>query len=93
MIGKKVVVTTIHRGVFFGEIESRDGDTVILKQARNCLRWHQSVKGFLGLAATGPSDNCRVGPACDKLELLGVASISLCSDRAVRSWEAAPWGG
>ncbi len=92
-IGTKVLVTTAHRGVFFGELESQDGSTVVLKQARNCVYWDQSVKGFVGLAADGPSGNSRVGPACEALELLDVTSIGRCSEQAIERWESAPWSG
>lgn len=92
-IGTKVLVTTAHRGVFFGELDSQDGSTVTLKQARNCLYWEQSVRGFIGLASNGPSDGSRIGPACDALELLNVTSIAACSDEAISRWESAPWSG
>lgn len=93
MIGSKVVVTTAHRGVFFGELSSRDEATVILKGARNCLYWDSSVRGFIGLSTAGPSGKSRVGPACDEIELMNVTSISRCSDDAIKCWESAPWDG
>jgi hypothetical protein len=87
----KVVVTTIHRGVFFGElIEEKDG-TCKLKDARNCVYWPTSVRGFLGLAASGPLQGSKVGPSVPKLTLNGVTSISECSDDAVKAWESGPW--
>ena len=48
--GKPVLVTTEFRGVFFGYIKSRDGATVILTNARNCLYWSAQTGGFGGLA-------------------------------------------
>jgi hypothetical protein len=85
-----VVVTTKHRGVFFGRLEADEGDKVKLAEARNCLRW-AGTKGFLGLAAAGPTGQCRIGPAAPELVLYGVTSVSVCSDEARKAWEAEPW--
>ncbi len=89
--GQKVVVTTKHRGVFFGTMKERDGNIITLSAARNCLYWSSETKGFLGLAATGPLDGSRVGPAVDSLELMDVTSITPCSADAITEWEKAPW--
>ena len=88
---KKVVVTTSHRGVFFGDLESRDSNTVVLKNARNCAYWSSSTKGFLGLAEKGPQDGSKVGPSVPRLELFDVTSISDCSESAVEKWENGTW--
>lgn len=92
-IGNKVVVTTEYRGVFFGTITAYDqaARTVTLADARNCLYWPQSNRGFLGLAVDGPLDGSRVGPAVAELDLVGVTSVSPCSAAAAAKWEAAPW--
>ena len=86
-----VLVTTKHRGVFFGKLKEDKGATVILEQARNCVSWDQATRGFLGLATTGPTSGCRIGPAAPELTLYGVTSIATCSDEAVKAWERAPW--
>lgn len=89
--GKRaVVVTTAHRGVFFGYAEDTDGDTIALERARLCLYWSSDVKGFMGLASSGPSSNCRIGPAAD-IELRNITSVVECTPQAVERWEAAPW--
>ncbi len=88
---KRVVVTTKHRGVFYGTLKKLDGDNIILSRARNCLYWSSETKGFLGLAATGPLGDSRVGPEVDSLTLMGVTSITPCSAAAVKRWEEAPW--
>lgn len=49
---RAVLVTTEHRGVFFGYATETDGETITLKNARNCVYWSSDVKGFLGLAST-----------------------------------------
>ena len=59
---RPVIVTTEHRGVFFGYATDTDGETISLKRSRLCIYWSADVKGFMGLAAAGPSSPCRIGP-------------------------------
>ena len=72
--GRPVLVTTAHRGVFFGYLDGPTGVTVKLKQARLCVYWTVDLRGFMGLAANGPSSGCKIGPAAD-IELRDVTSI------------------
>lgn len=88
---KPVLVTTAHRGVFFGYATETEGPTIKLTNARNCVYWTGDLRGFLGLAATGPNKGCRIGPAVAEITLRGVTSISSVSAEAVDRWEAAPW--
>lgn len=87
---RPVIVTTAHRGVFFGYASKTDGETIRLTKARNCLYWTADVKGFMGLAATGPSASCRIGPQAD-IELRNVTAVLDVTPEAVTRWEAAPW--
>lgn len=90
-IGRPVVVTTAHRGVFFGYAEDTSGKVVDLKACRNCLSWTSEVRGFLGLAAKGPTAGCRVGPSVD-VTLHDVTCVAECTPDAVAAWESEPWG-
>lgn len=87
---RAVVVTTAHRGVFFGYATDTKGDTIELKRARLCVYWSSDVKGFMGLAANGPSPSCRIGPPAD-IELRNVTSVAEVTPAAVAKWEAQPW--
>jgi uncharacterized protein DUF6948 len=87
---RAVLVTTQHRGVFFGYAIVTDGTAINLRAARNCIYWSSDVKGFLGLAATGPSKQCKVGPAAD-IELRDITCVAECTEEATKAWEAAPW--
>jgi len=87
---RPVVVTTAHRGVFFGYVIDTSGTTIKLRAARNCLYWGADSKGFLGLAAAGPTNSARVGPAAD-IELRDITCVAECTEAAVKAWEAAPW--
>jgi hypothetical protein len=85
-----VLVTTLHRGVFFGYTDDYSGDTITLQKGRMAIYWSMDVKGCFGLAATGPSKHCRVGPP-STIEVRNVTAVALVSDEAVNAWEQAPW--
>lgn len=87
---RAVVVTTAHRGVFFGYATDTDGEIIRLRAARNCLYWPAENKGFMGLAAMGPKEGSRIGPAAD-IALRDITSVVECTPEAVTAWEAAPW--
>jgi hypothetical protein len=87
---RPVIVTTAHRGVFFGYATDIDGETIALARGRLCLKWSEDVRGFMGLAATGPSASCRIGPAAD-ITLRNITSVLAVTPEAVAKWEAAPW--
>ena len=91
---KPILVTTEFRGVFFGYLDHDPTDlpnSIKLKNARNCVYWAHSTHGFLGLAATGPNNECRIGPKVEELELWKITSITPVTPEAVEKWEAAPW--
>ena len=87
---RAVLVTTAHRGVFFGFAARTDGETIVLKRARLCVYWSQDVKGFMGLASSGPTQGCRIGPAAD-IELRAITAVAEVTPSAVAAWERAPW--
>jgi len=87
---RPVLVTTAHRGVFFGYATNTEGDRITLERARNVLYWSTDVRGFMGLAATGPSSACRIGPAAD-ITLRDITSVVEVTAEAVERFEAAPW--
>lgn len=89
-VERAVLVTTSHRGVFFGYAVDTSGAIINLRAARNCIYWPAGNKGFLGLASDGPMSGARVGPAAD-IEIRDITCVAECSDAAVKAWEAAPW--
>lgn len=87
---RAVLVTTQHRGVFFGYSTDTSGASIKLRSARNCLYWARDAKGFMGLASLGPVGNSRVGPPCD-IELRDITAVAEVTAEAVKVWESAPW--
>lgn len=90
---QKVVVTTAHRGVFFGElIENNAPKSVKLKGAKNCLYWGSSLHGFIGLASAGPDTTCRIGPSATMpMDLFDITSMIECTPEAVKRWKEGNW--
>lgn len=87
-----VLITTQHRGVFQGDLQSFNPETkqAIISSSRCCVVW-RGIKGFVALAATGPSNQCRITPAAPEMTLEGVTSITKCTPEAVAAWEKEPW--
>lgn len=89
-----VVVTTAHRGVFGGYINGttdRNAKTVELTEAQMCIYWSADVKGVLGLASSGPSKTCKVGPAVPKITLQDVTAVVDATEAAEKAWSGQPW--
>lgn len=90
---RPVVVTTEHRGVFFGLVEKIEpDDKIVLTDAQMCVYWSSDVRGVLGLAATGPSKDCKVTAPVPRISLVKVTAIMDCTDAAVAAWKDRPWG-
>lgn len=92
---KALVVTTNHKGVFFGYADplSLKNGEMRLTKARMAIYWSTDVKGVLGLAATGPSASCRISVAAPALTVNNVDAVIECSAEAIVAWEKGPWRG
>ena len=90
---RPVLVTTAHRGVFFGYLQGEPSkEKVVIRRARNVTYWDAATRSFLGLAANGPTKGCRVSPAADTdSTLFDITGVFVCSDEAVQAFEEGPW--
>lgn len=86
-----LIVTTSHRGVFYGYGKPTDGDKIRLTNARMVVRW-TGTKGLLGLASAGSTPQCRITQSVPAITLNGVTACIECSEVAVGLIEGAPWG-
>lgn len=86
---KPVVLTTAHRGVFFGYINpDTEGDKLQpVYRCRNCLSWSSDNKGFLGLGSHGPVGEAKIGPAVPRLLLHDVTAVIDVTEAARQEWE------
>lgn len=87
---RAVIVTTAHRGVFFGYVTDTDGETIELKRARLCVYWPATNKGFMGLAADGPKSGSRIGPAAD-ITLRSITAVVEVTPAAEVEWNKGIW--
>jgi len=88
---KAVLITTEHRGVFFGYTEE-DADltktTLSLKDAKMAIRW-RTKKGIAELAEKGPNSNSLIGAKADVPVIHKVTAVFLVTKEAEEKWIAA----
>jgi len=88
---RAVVVTTAHKGVFFGYATETGGSTIKLRAGRLCVYWPADLRGFMGLASSGPTKGSRIGPAVD-IEVRDITAVVECTPEATAQWEKGLWG-
>ncbi len=88
--GTPVLVTTQHKGVFFGRLADyeteRENRTLTLSGCRNVIYWSGS-RGFLGLASHGPESGSRIGAVAPTVLLHDVTSVTVCTPAAVEVFD------
>jgi hypothetical protein len=88
---RPVLVTTEFKGVFFGYLDGNiSQESVKLKDARNCLYWPESNRGFLGLAEYGPQPGAKIGPPVD-IQLFKITCVAEVKPNAEKLWLEAKW--
>lgn len=90
--GTAVLIGTNTRNLWYGFATDTRGDAVKLKKARQVIYWSSDMKGAGGLAVTGPSKGCRIGPEVSEVEVRGVTAVAKVSARAINRFNKAPWG-
>lgn len=86
-----LIVTTVHKGVFFGYGAPTTDKIIRLTRCRMCVYWSAETKGILGLAATGPAAGSKITPAVPAMTLQDVTSCIEASDVAAAAWEKGIW--
>ena len=88
-----ITTDTTKRGVFMGFIDPKDADKETLEahEVRMAVYWSVDVKGVVGLAAKGPTKNCKITAAAKKAVLKGVTATLEISDEALAAWRKEPW--
>lgn len=91
LLGKKVIVRTDSAGVWFGVLYEKQGNEVVLKDARRMWRWWAAKSISLsGCAIHGiKHDESKI---CEAVPIQWVKAIEIipCSDEAILSLEGAP---
>lgn len=84
---RPVIVTTEHRGVFYGLAENTSGDVIHLKGARMAIRFG-TTRGLMELAETGPTATSKISSRAD-MELRKVTAVFEVTPAAAEKWEGA----
>lgn len=88
---KYVIVRTYSAGVFAGELESRTGQEVVLRNARRIWYWMGAASlSQLAMEGTSRPDKCKFPIAVDRVELLQAIEILDVTDVARVSIEGVP---
>lgn len=87
-MSKKYIVRCDRSGVFYGEIESRNGQEVTMRNAR-CLWYWDGAASLLQLAKEGTTEprNCKFTVYVDELTVVDAIEILPCTDKAADSIE------
>lgn len=86
---QKYIVRCDRAGVFYGEIEERNGQEIKMRNVR-CIWYWDGAATLLQLAAEGTTNpnNCKFTMTIDSLVVLDAIEIIPCTDRAIKSIEA-----
>ena len=88
---KYVCVRTYSAGVFFGELESRNGREVVLRNARRIWYWTGAATlSQLATDGTSKPDECKFPCEVDRVELLEVIEIIDVTEKAKESIKNVP---
>ena len=80
------IVRTYSAGVFAGEIESRNGKEVVMKNARRLWGWDGAASlSQLSMEGVSKPENCKFPCEVDMVILLEAIEILKCSDIAKKS--------
>lgn len=89
--GKYVIVRTYSAGVFAGNIESRNGQEVVLLNARRIWYWDGAASlSQLAIEGTNKPENCKFPIPVDKVELLNTIEILDVTSKAEKSIKEVP---
>jgi len=73
---KYVIVRTYSAGVFAGELESRTGQEIVLRNARRLWYWDGAASlSELSVEGVSKPDNCKFPCEVDRVELLQAIEI------------------
>lgn len=91
MVGHKCIVRTYSAGVWFGEVEQKAGNEVIVKNARRMWRWHAAESVSLS-AVANHGINEKQSKIAEAVESVWLEAIELipCTHKAIASIEGAP---
>ena len=86
---QKYIVRCDRAGVFYGEIEGRDGNEIKMRNVR-CIWYWDGAATLLQLATEGTMnpDKCKFTMIVDSLEVLDAIEIIPCTAKSIESIES-----
>ena len=88
MIGKYVIVRTYSAGVFAGTLESLEGRTAVIRDARRLWRWEGAASiSQLAVEGTSSPDDCRFPapvPRIMVLETIEIDEVTPAAEKVIR---------
>lgn len=88
---KYMIVRTYSAGVFAGELESRNGQEVVMRNARRLWYWAGAASlSQLAMKGTNKPNDCKFPCSVDRVELLQAIEILDVTDAARKSIEEVP---
>ena len=88
---KYIICRTDSAGVFAGELESRNGREVVLRNARRIWRWvGAATLSQLAMEGTSNPNECKFPCAVDRVELLEAIELLDVTPKARASIEGVP---
>ena len=88
---QKYIIRADRAGVFFGEIESRTGSEVTMRNVRRLWRWEgANTLSQLAVDGTKVPDACKFSVVVESMTILGVIEIIPCTDKATKSISEVP---
>ena len=83
------IIRADRAGVFFGQIESKNGDEVTMKNVRRLWYWNGACSlSELATNGTKRPDDCKFTVTVESMTILGVIEVIKCTDKAVKSIKA-----
>lgn len=91
MKNRYVIVRTYSAGVFAGELESRNGREVVLRNARRIWYWSGAASlSQLAMEGTNDPENCKFPCEVSRVELLEAVEILDTTEQAEKSIKEVP---
>ena len=88
---EKFIIRSDRAGVFYAEIESRQGSEAQLRNARRLWYWEGAASlSQLALEGVKTPLGCKFTVTVPSMTVLGVIEVIPCTEDAVRSIEAVP---
>lgn len=85
---EKFIIRTEKAGVFYGEIESRNGSEAVLTNVRKIWYWDGAASLFqLATEGVKKPENCKFTVYVARMTVLGVIEIIPCTEKAIKSIE------